>query len=1344
MTQRLLIPFHNNNLFSNYFLTNQLLQSPEWSDPEYRDAFQQINEVFQREKNLLRTYNEKQLEDHFFKPIFSILGHNFEVTERTRSQEFPDFAFFPDENSRINAHQFKNTRSFYSNTIAIGEVKQIAVDLDRFGRDEYNRSRNPSLQLWMYLIDTEPKWGILSNGRLWRLYCKEKRRDDYYEIDLISLIESNDVEGFRYFYYFFKKGALLPSDAREPFLERVLRGSADYAKDIGEDLKDNVYKAMKKVAEGFIEWRGNQLDIHNHESVELVHKNSMLLLYRILFLLYAEGKGLLDLNNLLYRENYSLQKLKNEIRQKNEGAVHQRYQPINTSLYTRLRDLFRLINQGSESFGISRSDFYVPAYNGGLFDPTKHVHLERWAIGDSYLAEAIDLLSRGKTNGRSRDFIDYSTLEIRHLGSIYEGLLEYRLKVAEDDLVVKGDQWITLAEFNSDRRTPSSIEDFNEFDRVARGHIFLATDRGERKLTGSYYTPDFIVDYIVKHTLTPIVNEKFHEADSNHLTAKEALLTINVLDPAMGSGHFLVGAVDFLAQKLLEGVQIDISAEKITDAALYTSDWARREVVSRCIYGVDLNELAVELAKVSLWLSTISKDKPLSFLDHRLKQGNSLVGSRLSDLRYYPGTAPEGSHKQIELPKSISPRFIGHLLNKMSELENLTEENLEDVKRKERIFEEFKQLPEYQRAKGLANVFTAVYYGNILPSSETKPPAAFYQDLVWAIAGDDPEWKRKTNNSWFRNACDIGKEISFFHWELEFPDVFFDGGNIKENPGWDAVIGNPPYVRQESLDPVFKDYAKEFFEGAAGTADIYVYFIEQSHKLLKRSGNFGVICSNKYMKANYGQNIRNYIKTKTIIIAIIDFGELPVFKDASTFPSVILTRKESIENQLFIYAAIKDLDFESLDEEIAHIGIEQGNQSLEGNNWNFSTDVEHAILEKVKSKSITLAEYVDNNFYRGVLTGYNTAFIINRQIKDHLVSQDPRNTEIIRPFILGDDIRKYQVHFNDTYLIFSRRGVDINRYPSIKAYLEQFRERLEPKPANWIGGEWPGRKAGNYQWYEIQDTVEFYQELSKNKILYPEISKESRFAYDTNGYFVNNKGFFIPTEDLYLLAILNSKATWFILKRICSVLGDQESGGRLQLNSVFLVNLPIRYITEITPPEQLSLFNEEAKSLYSSFIQGFDSGPILQFIDNRLNVDPQQADVVRNLLAYLGEQMTTMNVTKNNEIQTLLQFIEGETGACVDRMSNKTKIKEYYAYDFSVFIDILNKNKKLMRTGYNPKSPQSYRLLKQWFDDSCSRLHPLLARIDATDSLIDDIVYRLYDLTEDEIRVIEGTSTHDD
>ncbi len=181
--------------------------------------------------------------------------------------------------------------------------------------------------------------------------------------------------------------------------------------------------------------------------------------------------------------------------------------------------------------------------------------------------------------------------------------------------------WATLDEYNANRKQKKTITDFSENDRVNAGHLYLTTDKGERKSSGSYYTPDYIVNYIVKNTIGPVVEQKWKDAQEKGESCIDATLSINVLDPAMGSGHFLVGAVDFLSQKLLEAVQKDFEAGKIADTAPYTNDWARRDVVSHCIYGVDLNELAVELAKVGLWLTTISRDKPLSFLDHRSEAG---------------------------------------------------------------------------------------------------------------------------------------------------------------------------------------------------------------------------------------------------------------------------------------------------------------------------------------------------------------------------------------------------------------------------------------------------------------------------------------------------------------------------------------------------------------------------------------------------------------------------------------------------------------------------------------------------------------------------------------------------
>ncbi|HUU88696.1 MAG TPA: DNA methyltransferase, partial [Candidatus Glassbacteria bacterium] len=821
MTQITITAVNNKNLFSNYYLDNQIKSNPEWEKNDHIEAFNQIKKIYNAEFAFLETLNEKQLEIRFFGPIFNILNHTFEVNESTGNKEFPDYAFFQDRNSLDDAHRNSSTNSFYNNAYAIGEVKRWGIELDRFGRDWDNRKRNPSLQIWIYLHDVTPKWGILTNGASWRLYCKNRGRNEYYEINLPKLLTTDNVEEFRYFYYFFRREAF-PFQDISPFLERVLQGSVDYANEIGGDLKENVYKAMKKLAEGFFYWSQNGLDIQNEKHRQMVQKNTMLLLYRFLFLLYAEGKGLLDVKHGRY-QTYSFYKLKNEVKDNMDGPLEQRYMPVSTSLWSKLKDLFRLINQGSKSFGIPENELHVPAYNGGLFDPKKNIELEKWAVGDTFLAGAIDLLSRSRIDDKL-DFVDYSTLEIRHLGSIYEGLLEYKLQIAEEDKVVKSGEWVTLEEYNENRKRTVEFSDFDDFNKVKTGQLYLATDKGERKSTGSYYTPDYIVDYIVENTIGPVNEEKWKNASANGQSFVDATLSVKVLDPAMGSGHFLVGAIEFLSGKLLQAVQYDIEAERIIDDAHYTPDWAHREVVSHCIYGVDLNEMAVELAKVSLWLTTISKDKPLSFLDHRLKQGNSLIGANLSDLKNYPNEIKKDKDQRT-LPSFVSDFYIRRLLGKIKELETIKEDTLSDIKMKEKVFEEFKSLPQYLKAKAIANVHTAVYFGNQVEATKNKSADRVYHDLFWAVDGEEKEWQDKTskpwNKLWFEPAQKIAEQKSFFHWELEFPEIFFEGGAPKENPGWDAVVGNPPYVSSVGFLDIDREYFMNIYETAIKRFDIY-------------------------------------------------------------------------------------------------------------------------------------------------------------------------------------------------------------------------------------------------------------------------------------------------------------------------------------------------------------------------------------------------------------------------------------------------------------------------------------------------------------------------------------------
>lgn len=968
MSQTVINPVYNHNLVSTYYLTTLIERAPEWRKNDHIAAFSEVKHIFNRESAFLEQYNEKQLEDHFFKPIFEVLGFEYEVTTTTRFKERPDFAFFADRESLSAAHQNWTKGLFYSNALAIGEVKRWTIDLDRFGKDGYNRNTNPSLQLWMYLHDTEPKWGILSNGLLWRLYCKERRRDEYLEVNLPSIIVCDDVNTFRFFYYFFRKEAFIPTKDGDPFLDRVLKGSADYAQEIGEDLKQNVYQAMKKVAEGFVAWDLNQLNPSDPATLWRVQKNTMILLYRFLFLLYGEGKGLLDLDNPLYRESYSFSHLKKEVKERIEGPAHLRYLPSTRSLYTSLRDLFQLIDKGSIPLGIPKELCDLPAYNGDLFNSQKHPDLEQWRIGDSYLAEAIDLLSRRGSDEGPRDFVDYSTLEIRHLGSIYEGLLEYKLKVAESDLVASGKEWATLEDYNRTRKQKKELIDFNESERVGAGSLYLVTDKGKRRSTGSYYTPDYIVKYIVENTIGPIVEEKWKEAQAANQRYVDATLSIKVLDPAMGSGHFLVGAVEYLAQKLLEAVQEDLRMGETADASSYTTEWARRAIVSHCIYGVDLNELAVELAKVSLWLTTISKDKPLSFLDHRLKQGNSLIGANITDLAWYhEGDSKRGtpsSQKQI-----IPPVIVDKILNKINTIESTSDNNLDDIKTKERLFLELQDLPEYQKIMQIADLNTSFYFGNRIEKTEYRIPASYYYDLIASLLGDDAEWKTRTRYPWFKRALVMGKDRSFFHYELEFPEIFFEAGRLRANPGWDAVIGNPPYGATFSNEETTY-LAGKFLAIASGELESYLLFYHRALLLLSNKGRLSFITPDGWLTNVNCNKFRSWLAQNYSLIDIFDWYKPFVDAKDTRCHSIIIGNKIAQANirvqQVLPSNPVRICRQYDLASDLL---VEWG-----GNQWLvYISPAERPIMDKIRAVSQPLGSLFNVKY--GLRTGNNKKYL---------------------------------------------------------------------------------------------------------------------------------------------------------------------------------------------------------------------------------------------------------------------------------------------------------------------------------------------------------------------------------
>lgn len=1292
MTQITITAVNNRNLFSNYYLDNQIKSNPEWEKNDHIEAFNKIKKIYNAEFAFLETLNEKQLEQRFFGPIFKILNHTIEVNESTGNKEFPDYAFFQDRNSLDDAHRNKGTNSFYNNAYAIGEVKRWGIELDRFGKDWDNRKRNPSLQIWIYLHDVTPKWGILTNGASWRLYCKDRGRNEYYEIDLPTLLATDKVDEFRYFYYFFRREAFPFQDA-SPFLERVLQGSVDYANEIGDDLKENVYKAMKKLAEGFFNWSQNGLDIQNEEHRQIVQKNTMLLLYRFLFLLYAEGKGLLDVKHGRY-QTYSFYKLKNEVKENMDGPLEQRYLPVGTSLWFKLNDLFRLINQGSKSFGIPENELSVPAYNGGLFDPEKNPKLEKWAVGDTFLAEAVDLLSRSKIDEKL-DFVDYSTLEIRHLGSVYEGLLEYKLQIAEEDMVVKSREWVTLEEYNKNRKRTVEFSDFDDFDKVITGQLYLATDKGERKATGSYYTPDYIVDYIVENTIGPVIEEKWKDASANGESYVDATLSIKVLDPAMGSGHFLVGAIEFLSGKLLLAVQNDIEAERIIDDAHYTPDWAHREVVAHCIYGVDLNEMAVELAKVSLWLTTISKDKPLSFLDHRLKQGNSLIGAKLSDIKNYPRTKIK--HKdQTSLPSFISPIFITHLIGKIAELETIGDETLEDIKKKENVFEEFKQLPEYRKAKALANVYTGVYFGNEVTPTQNKASANVYYDLFWAIMGDENEWRRKTSREWFSSANQIAEEKSFFHWELEFPEIFFEGGAPKENPGWDAVVGNPPYVNAISLNKTLSEYEKpfwkQFFNSASGAYDLYILFIELAIKLTRKQHLLSLITPNKFLSAPYAVALREYLCLNVKLKQLLNLSRVHVFEDPSVYPLVTVV-ENALPNEDYEICIEIPTDIQNHSDTTVLMQDSQNLNKLPENIWGFLISEHLPLILKAERISMQLQQC-------SIVRASSTA-AESDAYEEALTEIEGENQ---KKFINTGLIDRYDTLWGVDSL--THKGV-IFKTPHL--------DLSNPVISN-----------------------ERKSQYHKPKIVFAKMAKRVEAFLDKKGEFASaNTNFSYDSEyDLsYLLSVLNSNLMAALYSGYFGAL--IMSGGYFQFQAPQLRVLPIRRISFTTPPDRRTTLVDEVKALYFEYLGAPDSmDKLLDFVALRLAAEPEESDVVHDLLAYLAEQMIEINKEKNEEIKSFLEWFEREIGVEIDSLTNKTKLKQYHELDdFDDLLGILKKNKKKIPINLSNRDFQNN--LEIEFDKSLSKLEPLKNKINNTDCLIDQVVYKLYGLTDEEIKIVE-------
>lgn len=1307
-------PYRNRGLFSNYYLDELLPKEDEFKIPisEVKAVFEKVKGIWDRSR--FEVINEDQLRKHFLDKVLDYLGWVVDVNAPVPAGEWskrPDYAFFLNSESLKTAQKGKKD-DYFKRVTCIAEAKRLGRPLDKKLKTEADpfEVQNPSLQISRYLWLTGVKWGILTDGEYWRLYEREtsKRLDIFYEIDLEDLIESGSVEDFRYFNLLFRR------DAFPEFIEKVYKGSVDYAEEVGDELKENIYQALKTLAQGFLKTSGNSL---SGDHLKEIHDNSLILLYRVLFILYAEHRDLLPLGvNRLYSESYSLDAFKKEV-----ASGLDKNEPIAASTFgywNKLKELFEIINGGNKELG-------VPPYNGGLFDAEKHHFLEKYRIGDLYVARAIDLLSRSK----DKAYIDYGSLEIRHLGSIYEGLLEYKLKIADQDLIPIKDKGKEV--FVSLEEAKKQKNKIREDQKIQTGEIYFVTDKGERKATGSYYTPGYIVNYIIENTLGPLVEEKrkkvsenveelkqkvkgakgatreFHERELRKTEGGliDEILSLKVLDPAMGSGHFLVEATDFLARELLQvlsGVPLEehskemVIRESAEPYGLKETEeeedirWARREVVERCIFGVDLNPMAVELAKLSLWLYTVAKNRPLNFLDHHLRCGNSLVGAKINDLSSLPELKKkkeEGESPQLGLLVSIFKEKVNILLGAFAQIERLPSDTVEQVREKEKLYQDFRKI--VSRFQDVADVWTSAYFGNDINSGN-------FQKLQNKLRSTDEEWERLTQEGWFRRAIEIANEKRFFHWELEFPEISFKGHQRKENPGFDVVIGNPPYGAE--LIATEKQYLKlRSRYMSAGKPETYIFFLEKSVELSAAGGRIGLIIPNAWLTNFYAKSLREAILKQHNLYRVVDFTKYPVFADAIVDTSIPFIRCHDSESSLTHIDQIIKNNFLTT-------------QVVNREDWLTDTDkvirltstsAKDRLFKKIMLTASPLQEFCES--CQGIIP-YKTKEegILNEYIN---YETRPRWKPLLDA---GECVDRYFLEWRGAYISYGD-WLWCPREPKFfekpKILFHRLRKQL---PVQLVG---------------TLDEKSFYNRHSLSNI----IMKEG-----------------VQIDISYILALFNSSLlnSWFANKY-----------GLLMEVGIFKVNqIPIRHINFTTLRNVRSKLFEEGKTLYEMSLEKKTFQSIIVLMENCLSHEPQQADVMHDILAFLANQMVEMNREKRKEIRGFLKWLEsgleiqsdpkGSTG--IESLTRKSQVKNYLGdyqkeeapVPFEEFWKIFEKNKVKIQA--NLKSRELYENIRSEYEKSLSKLLPLKEKLRKTDWLIDQIIYKLYGLTEGEIKIVEG------
>ena len=806
-------------LFTQYFLTDGIKATPEWkrsvAEPEAFSAFHEAAGQRLGEFSDATHLHEATTEQELVRPLLEVLGWRDYLPQQGSSgnEDIPDHLLFADADAKARAITQHNPHARFRNALVVQESKRLGLPLDV--RDTGDRaSRNtPHGQILRYLETAHGasggriRWGMLTNGTVWRLYDyrARPRASGYYEADLRDLLQPGREDDLRVFHLLFRREAFTPSEAATIFLEDALAEGRRYEEQVARNLSSVVFeRVFPRLVRALAQASGGTPS-SSGQALSTVREAALIFLYRLLFVLYAEDRGLLPVNDSRY-DDYGLRKrVRDDVAQRmtDKDTLSSRA----THYYDHLRNLFRLIDEGDPSIGL-------PPYNGGLFALGAAPLLETVRLPDDVVAAIVyDLSHRGADSDRR--FVNYRDMSVQQLGSIYERLLEHE-PVRHDD-----------------------------------GSITIRPNPYVRKDSGSFYTPQELVDLIVDRTLKPLAEERLkafedkavalqsdrrskaeRHAELRGVDPAESVLDLKVLDPAMGSGHFLVTAVDFLSDYISELIEYVPAVPAWLDGAYASplvqrierirhdilqraaaSNWVideaqltdqaiiRRMVLKRCIYGVDKNRLTVELAKVSLWLHSFTVGAPLSFLDHHLRVGDSLIGVRVQD-------ATGELHRLGGLFAGSAIAGAEAATAGMQRIEAMSDADVAEVRESASLFARVEETTADLR--GLLDFFCGWRWMTAGMKTREKDRAegqlvAALRDDAYSLLARGPERTDRPPHAgaaaWaqfaelWRNARAIADREGFLHWEAAFPGVWQHWQNVRPEGGFDAVIGNPPWDR---------------------------------------------------------------------------------------------------------------------------------------------------------------------------------------------------------------------------------------------------------------------------------------------------------------------------------------------------------------------------------------------------------------------------------------------------------------------------------------------------------------------------------------------------------------------